>query len=99
MLAKQLKRLEGSKTQCEKEVTSSMDPYWQGPIRLGKCPVDKPGYAWIDDTCYYFESTKMPYANATKNCILHFQGRGQLYEPKSVSRQRAVYYLVHSFFL
>ena len=52
--------------------------------RLLNCPVNNSKYAFINDTCYYFEATKLGHSEAATNCLSMFGGRvGVLFEPKT----------------
>jgi hypothetical protein len=59
---------------------------------LVNCPVNNSKYAYINNTCYYFETTKLNHSEAAKNCVSKFGGRnGVLVELKTLSINNKVY--------
>ena len=62
-------------------------------IKLKKqqsCLKGEPNYRFIDNTCYYFETTYKSYDDAKQNCNTKFP-QGKLFEPKSLSSNKKVY--------
>ena len=60
--------------------------------RLVNCPVDNVKYTFINDNCYFFETTRLNHSEASKNCLNKFGGRsGLLFEPKDTNINNEVY--------
>ena len=59
--------------------------------RLVNCPVNNSKYAFINDNCYYYETTNLNHSEAAKNCASKFGGRsGVLFEPTTIKRNNQV---------
>ena len=59
--------------------------------RLVNCPVNNSKYAFINDNCYYYETTNLNHSEAAKNCASKFGGRsGVLFEPTTLKRNNQV---------
>ena len=48
-----------------------------------ECPIDDPNYAFIGDTCYYFDAVPRTKLEAKENCI---QNNGKIWEPNTIER-------------
>ena len=59
-------------------------------LQTPPCPTSEPNYRLIDNTCYYFETTRKSYNDAKQNCNTKFP-QGKLFEPKSLSSNKKVH--------
>ena len=59
-------------------------------LQTPPCPTSEPNYRLIDNTCYYFETTRKSYDDAKQNCNTKFP-QGKLFEPKSLSSNKKVH--------
>ena len=54
--------------------------------------MSNPNYKVIDGSCYYFETTRMNYADAQTNCLTKFGNLvGGLFEPRTSNTNQLVY--------
>ena len=69
----------------------SKDP--NGSRKSQSCPTSSPNHKMISGTCIYFESRKMSFYNAKRNCLDKFGSSvsGQLFEPRSLAINDAVH--------
>lgn len=62
-------------------------------IQSQSCPTSSPYHKMISGSCYYLETRQMSHSSAKQNCLHQFgsSATGQLFEPRSLSINEAVY--------
>ena len=63
-------------------------------LKIGICPYEKDPsgeYLIVDSRCYYFEKNFFTFTEAVTNCKEKFNGKGRLFEPRSISSNNNVF--------